>query len=88
LADVLPANSSQDSPPDIRRIPYDTAGSEANVIGSVVYRSPAPVLATCSAVEGSGCPSYEIASALIAETNSVCGGYWWTGLFRGGLHSA
>ncbi|HVA44052.1 MAG TPA: hypothetical protein VNF50_11265 [Acidimicrobiales bacterium] len=36
----------------------------------------------------SGYPCYEIASALIAETESVCGGSWWTGLFRGGLHSS
>jgi hypothetical protein len=34
-----------------------------------------------------GVVSYQIASALIAETDAVCGGTWWTGLFRGGLHS-
>ena len=35
-----------------------------------------------------GIASYQVASALVEETESVCGGSWWTGLFRGGLHSA
>jgi hypothetical protein len=36
----------------------------------------------------SGVVCYQVASALIAETDSVCGGSWWTGLFRRDLHSA
>ena len=38
--------------------------------------------------DDAGVVSYQVASALIAETDSVCGGSWWTGLFRRDLHSA
>ncbi|HVA42702.1 MAG TPA: hypothetical protein VNF50_04395 [Acidimicrobiales bacterium] len=47
-----------------------------------------PVLSGASARRPSGYPCYEIASALIAETEAVCGGPWWTALFRGGVHSS
>ncbi|MHB1853565.1 MAG: hypothetical protein ACYCSJ_00870 [Acidimicrobiales bacterium] len=47
-----------------------------------------PALSAGPATLSSGYPCYEIASALIAETEAVCGGSWWTGLFRGGLHSS
>ena len=38
--------------------------------------------------EGASVDSYKLASALMTETDAVCGGSWWTALFRSDLHSA
>jgi len=56
--------------------------------GPAVALGRGPGLSAETAAPSSGYPCYEIASALIAETEAVCGGSWWTGLFRGGLHSS
>jgi len=56
--------------------------------GRAALAGTGPVVSAGPAIRPSGYPCYEIASALIAETEFFCGGSWWTGLFRGGVHSS
>ena len=77
----------QEGPKGVRISFYDQATGGPVMSPTAVQDGLGARISVVSA-EDPGVASYQVASALIAETDSVCGGSWWTGLFRRDLHSA
>ena len=71
----------------VRSFSYDNS-TRGPVMSPTAVRDGLGARISAGWAEDSGVVSYKVASALIAETDSVCGGSWWTGLFRRDLHSA
>ena len=78
---------SQGDPDAVRISPYDD-GTGGPVVSPMAVRDGLSARISAGWAEDTGSASYQLASALMAETDAVCGGSWWTGLFRRDLHSA